>query len=87
MLAESVACVSDSAIQIGNKLVTEVNMQTNKVVINGINLFTNIHYQGIRYYKSVGKYRNFEFCECLSCYTNERFLNPPFSHFSFHCQD
>ncbi|KAK6106689.1 DC-STAMP-like family protein [Brugia pahangi] len=34
MLAESAACVSDSAIQIGNKLVSEVNMQTNKVVID-----------------------------------------------------
>ncbi|VDM20805.1 unnamed protein product [Wuchereria bancrofti] len=34
MLAESAACVSDSAIQIGNKLVSEVNMQTNKVIID-----------------------------------------------------
>ncbi|VDK68832.1 unnamed protein product [Litomosoides sigmodontis] len=36
MLAESVACVSDSAIQIGNKLVAEVNMQTNKLSLSGL---------------------------------------------------
>ncbi|KAL3998062.1 DC-STAMP-like family protein [Acanthocheilonema viteae] len=36
MLAESAACVSDSAIQIGNKLVTEVNMQTNKLSLSGL---------------------------------------------------
>uniref|UniRef100_A0AAF5Q0P0 Dendritic cell-specific transmembrane protein-like domain-containing protein n=1 Tax=Wuchereria bancrofti TaxID=6293 RepID=A0AAF5Q0P0_WUCBA len=34
MLAESAACVSDSAIQIGNKLVSEVNMQTNKLSLS-----------------------------------------------------
>uniref|UniRef100_A0A0R3RFC4 DC_STAMP domain-containing protein n=1 Tax=Elaeophora elaphi TaxID=1147741 RepID=A0A0R3RFC4_9BILA len=36
MLAESVACVSDSAIQIGNKLVSEVNMQSNKLSLAGL---------------------------------------------------
>ncbi|VIO96860.1 Uncharacterized protein BM_BM1720 [Brugia malayi] len=36
MLAESAACVSDSAIQIGNKLVSEVNMQTNKLSLSGL---------------------------------------------------
>lgn len=50
MLAESVACVSDSAIQIGNKLVTEVNMQTNKVAIN---LFvTSVTYFSLLYYQN-----------------------------------
>uniref|UniRef100_A0A1I7VYM8 DC_STAMP domain-containing protein n=1 Tax=Loa loa TaxID=7209 RepID=A0A1I7VYM8_LOALO len=34
MLAESVACVSNSAIQIGNKVVTEINMQTNKLSLS-----------------------------------------------------
>ncbi|VDK64715.1 unnamed protein product [Onchocerca ochengi] len=36
MLAESVACVSDSAIQVGNKLIGEVNMQTNKFSLSGL---------------------------------------------------
>uniref|UniRef100_A0A915Q0R5 Dendritic cell-specific transmembrane protein-like domain-containing protein n=1 Tax=Setaria digitata TaxID=48799 RepID=A0A915Q0R5_9BILA len=36
MLAESVACVSDSAIQIGNKLIDDVNMQTNKFTLSGL---------------------------------------------------
>ncbi|MCP9261158.1 BMA-SPE-42, isoform b [Dirofilaria immitis] len=36
MLAESVACVSDSAIQIGNQLAAEINMQTNKLSLSGL---------------------------------------------------
>ncbi|CAG9536991.1 unnamed protein product [Cercopithifilaria johnstoni] len=36
MLAESVACVSDSAIQIGNELIAEVNMQTNKLSLSAL---------------------------------------------------
>ncbi|VDO33925.1 unnamed protein product [Onchocerca flexuosa] len=36
MLAESVACVSDSAIQVGNKLIGEVNRQTNKFSLSGL---------------------------------------------------